>query len=132
VELAVVLPFLLLLLLGAIDFGRAYYLSIEVANAARAGVQYGVRNPADFAGMQSAAKSDAVDIPSLDATAASGCECSDGSNSASPCANPPACTGNPVDFVEVRTSATYTPMVPWPGGLASIPLSAQAKMQTDQ
>jgi hypothetical protein len=131
-ELAIVLPFLLLLVLGAIDFGRAYYLSIEVANAARAGVQYGVRNPSDFVGMQNAATSDAPDVPGLTATPAWGCECSDGTNSVLGCSSPPACAGNPVDFVEVTTSATYAPIIPWPGGPLSIPMSGRAKMRTDQ
>ncbi len=43
IELGIITPLLLLLALGAIDFGRAYYLSIEVTNAARAGVQYGLK-----------------------------------------------------------------------------------------
>jgi Flp pilus assembly protein TadG len=132
VEFAMVLPLLLLLVLGAIDFGRAYYLSIEVANAARAGVQYGVRNSSDTAGMQTAAESDAPDVPNMTATSAVGCECADGSNSMSPCSSPPTCVGNPVGFVEVTTNATYTPVIPWPGVPVSIPMNGQAKMRTEQ
>lgn len=132
VEFAMVLPILLLLVLGAIDFGRAYYLSIEVANAARAGAQYGVLNSSDTAGMQTAAESDAPDVPNMTATPQVGCECLDGSNSMSPCSSPPACTGNPVGFVEVTTNATYTPVIPWPSVPVSIPLTGQAKMRIDQ
>lgn len=134
VELAVVIPALALLLLGAIDFGRAYYLSIEVANAARAGVQYGVRNSSDIAGMQNAALADGADVPGLNAVATSGCECSDGSNSVLNCANPPTCGGpsGPVNYVQVSTTATYRPIIPWPGGTLSIPMSGQARMRTDQ
>ena len=135
VELAIVLPFLSLLALGAIDFGRAYYLSIEVANAARAGVQYGVKNSTDLAGMQNAAYSDGVDVPGLVASATSGCECSDGTNSVPSCGAPPACgTGSIylVNYVQVNTSATYLPIIPWPGGALSIPLTGQAKMRTGQ
>jgi TadE-like protein len=138
VELAVVLPFLLLLVLGAVDFGRAYYLSIEVANAARAGAQYGVRNSADIPGMQNAALSDGADVPGLSAVATSGCECSDGSDSVANCSSPPTCPGGAggpiylVNFVQVSTTATYRPVIPWPGGTISIPMSGQARLRTDQ
>ena len=52
----------------------------------------------------------------LTATAAIGCECSDGTSAASPCpTTPPTCTYNLVNFVQVTTTANYKPMFPWPG-----------------
>ena len=44
VEMAVVLPILLSLLLGAAEYGRLWYIGIEVTNAAHAGVEYGSQN----------------------------------------------------------------------------------------
>jgi Flp pilus assembly protein TadG len=44
-ELALLLPVLLLMLLGAVDFGRFAYSSIAVTNAARAGGAYAIMNP---------------------------------------------------------------------------------------
>jgi Flp pilus assembly protein TadG len=44
VEVALMLPFLLLLALGVIEIGRYAYASILVANAARAGAAYGSQN----------------------------------------------------------------------------------------
>jgi Flp pilus assembly protein TadG len=44
VEMAVVLPLLLTLLLGAAEYGRLWYIGIEVTNAAHAGVEYGSQN----------------------------------------------------------------------------------------
>jgi len=44
-ELVVLLPVLLLLVLGALDFGRFAYTYIAVTNAARAGAGYGSANP---------------------------------------------------------------------------------------
>jgi Flp pilus assembly protein TadG len=38
VELAIILPVILLLLLGALDFGRVYYAQITITNAAKEGV----------------------------------------------------------------------------------------------
>ena len=45
VELALALPFLLLLLLGLADFGRAFYYTTIISNAARAGAAYLSLNP---------------------------------------------------------------------------------------
>lgn len=43
-ELALILPALALLMLGATDLGRAFYLSIEISGASRAGMRQGVIN----------------------------------------------------------------------------------------
>ena len=45
VELALALPILLLILLGLADFGRAFYYTTIIANAARAGAAYLSLNP---------------------------------------------------------------------------------------
>jgi Flp pilus assembly protein TadG len=134
VEMAYFMPFLLLLLIGVIDFGRAYYLSIEVANAAYAGAQYGVQNSGDTVGhIQSAATNDANDVPGISATATLGCECSnDAATAQSPCTSaPPTCTGSNtlVQYVQVTTTATYTPLFPWPKLPSSFPLSGNAKLR---
>jgi len=41
VELAVVLPVLILIAIGVMDYGRVYYTSVTVANAARAAAEWG-------------------------------------------------------------------------------------------
>jgi hypothetical protein len=46
-ELVLVLPLLLLLILGAMDFGRMFFTKIVTTNAAREGVNYLSRNPSD-------------------------------------------------------------------------------------
>ncbi len=129
-EFAVLLPFLTLTLLGVIDMGRAYYLSIEVNNAAYTGAMYGSNNPTDTTGMQNAATGDAVDVSGMTATATYGCECSDGSSPASPCpSTPPTCTYNVVNYVKVTTSATYHPLLAWPGIPSTISLTGSAKVR---
>ena len=45
VELALTLPLLLLILLGLADFGRAFYYTTIISNAARAGAAYLSQNP---------------------------------------------------------------------------------------
>jgi Flp pilus assembly protein TadG len=44
-EFAVILPLLVTLVLGCVDFGRFAYTEIAVANAARAGAGFGANHP---------------------------------------------------------------------------------------
>jgi hypothetical protein len=46
-EFALMLPFMMLLLLGIAEIGRAAFITITVTNAATAGAEYGSQNPAD-------------------------------------------------------------------------------------
>src|SRR5579864_8958993 len=76
VELALLAPILVLVLVIAADFSRVFYMSIETANAARAGVQYGAQSTtkaSDTAGMQQAALNDAANLSGLTATASNFC-----------------------------------------------------------
>jgi Flp pilus assembly protein TadG len=152
VEVALMLPFLLLLLTGVVDFAQMVHLAIEVSNAARAGAQYGYQNSAtqaDAPGMIAAAEDDAADVSTWGANTASyGCMCSDGteqiqmasassgsssgstSGSSSLCSTPPSsCTSKGtqlINYVEVQTQATYTPLFPWPAVPSSITLNGKA------
>lgn len=129
VELALVVPFLLLLLVGAIDFGRAWYTSLEIAGAAEAGTLYGINNPADVAGMQSAALNNAPDLSGLTISATYGCECPDGSSAVASCTSPPTCTDNYVNYIDVTATGTYTFMTPWPGMPTSWTLTRESRMR---
>ena len=131
VELALLLPFLLLLLVGVVDFGRAYYLLLEVASAAHAGALYGTQNPTDTANMQAAATLDAPDVPGITATATYGCECSDGTAASASCTATPSCTSpaTVVNYVQVDTSAAYTPWLTYPGVSLPSSLTGSARMR---
>lgn len=129
VEIAFLLPILGLLLAGVIDFGRAYYLSIEINNAALAGAEYGTQNETDTTGMKAAATADAHDVPGFTPTASYGCECSDGTSASVSCAKQPTCSVNAVNYVLVTTSATYTPIISWPFIPSSFALSGSAKLR---
>jgi Flp pilus assembly protein TadG len=64
-ELAVVFPVLLLLLIGVVDYGRMYFTSVAVANAARAGAEWGAFSPTNSvndSGMQSFAALDGAEV----------------------------------------------------------------------
>jgi len=133
VETAILLPLFMLLLLGAVDYGRAFYLGIEVAGAAHAGAIYGSRNPTDTAGMKAAAQDDAQDVPNLTvATPTSDCECPDGSNYTTGCTTNPTCANglSPVYRLKVTVTGNYTPLIPWPGIPSPISFTSSASMRS--
>ncbi len=129
VELAMVTPMLLLLLAGAVDFGRAYYVAMEVSSAAEAGATYGLQNPTDTAGMKSAALLNVPDLPNLTPTAVYGTECSDGTSAVSGGATPPTCAVDVVQYVEVDTTATYRPILIYPGIQSLFTLTGKSRMR---
>ena len=72
VELALVLPVIIGLLLGALDFGRVFYSAMAVTHAVTVGASYGAQsdtNSQNTAGIQSAAAAAATDISGFSATA---------------------------------------------------------------
>lgn len=127
VELALTLPLLLLLLLGAVEFAQAGYVAIEVSDAAKAGVQYGGQNSAaasDTAGIQNAAAAGAPGI-TLDSTTVSiSCICSNGS--ASTCLRTDCSTSNIEEILSVQTQTTFDPLFYPPGLPKSFTLHGQA------
>jgi Flp pilus assembly protein TadG len=136
IEGAVLSPVLLMLLLGAADFGRGYYLAEEVASAAHAGAEYAIQNPgrisSDTTGIETAAKVDAANVANLNvATPTWGCECSDGSSWSAKCSSVPSgCATNWVYKVTVTASTNYAPLFPWLGIPSSIALSSSATMRS--
>jgi Flp pilus assembly protein TadG len=130
VEIAFFLPMLLLVLAGVADFGRAYYLAIEVTGAAHAGAVYGAQNVTDTTGMQNAAKLNSPDVSGLTAAGSWGCECSDGTASSASCSVTPTCSVNVVYFAKVTTSATYHPIMPWKGISSSMTITGSNTMRS--
>ncbi|SNS93986.1 Flp pilus assembly protein TadG [Granulicella rosea] len=131
IEVAIIMPVLLLLLVGAVDFGQAYYAAIEVSSAAEAGALYGVQQPTDTAGMQAAAILDAPDVATIAAVATYGCQCSDGTGVSANCSYAPTnCSSNIVNYVQVSTTATYTSILRFPGIPIHIPLTSVVRMRS--
>lgn len=73
VEFVIIAPLLLLLILGAMDFGRLFYTKIVLTNAAREGANYLAYFPKDkddgfvntFAIIESEADSSTIDVNTL-------------------------------------------------------------------
>jgi Flp pilus assembly protein TadG len=133
VEMAFSVPLLIVLLLVAVEAGRICLVATGLSSAARAGVQYGAQNlttVSDTSGMQNAAKADAPNLTGMTATASYYCECSDGS--ASTCLATDCASSHRLTYVKVNTSATYTPLVNWPGIPTTTTLTSQAIMRVNQ
>ena len=125
VEFAVMLPLILLLLAGVLDYTLVMRTAISVADAARAGAQYGsssAGNASNTLGMQNAALNAAPDVHGLTATAAKVCKCSDGTTVN--CAGG-SCSSGPVRvYAQVTASTTATPifsysLVPFAGAVST-------------
>jgi Flp pilus assembly protein TadG len=131
VEVALFMPVLLTLMLGVVDFGRAYYEANEVMGAAHAGAVFGSQNPTDTTDMQTVATDNAKDVPGISSTASYGCECSDGTGASVSCASPPSCsTTTEVYYVKVKASASYSPIVPWPRFGTSFTIAETVEMRS--
>jgi len=127
VELAIVLPLLVLFAIGAAEFGRLYFAAITVANAARAGAQFGAQNAVssgNFAGMDLAAQNEAGDLGTISSFSSRFCRCPDGSV--------PLCTGTcagfgaPQVFVKDSVAKTITLILRYPGLPNSVKVSRTA------
>jgi Flp pilus assembly protein TadG len=136
VELALILPLFIVLLVGAAELGRLAYASIEVANAARAGVAYAAQShitASDTVGIQSAATQDAPDVLGLTAAVIISCSCTDGtmitcSNGATRCASP----ARILEYVQVNTASSVDTVFHLPAVPASVTLRGQAMMRVEQ
>ena len=141
VECALLLPFMMVLMLGILEVGRAIFITIKVTNGATAGAGYGAQNPAtaqDFIGIENAALCDADGVvfgglrpickttgvlTQSNITPVVGCTCDQGGeNSCNPmppegCADFSCSSGSGivVECVQVKTTATFYPLFPYPG-----------------
>ncbi len=137
VELAFIVPVLLLLLLIVIDFGRVFFVAVGVHNAARAGAQYGSYSTTlagDSPGMTTAATTDGGSLPGFSVTNASTCTCKVSDPQTTPLCTAATgdCTSDPdAIFVEVDTQATFTTLLDYPGIPNSTTLTGKAVMQVN-
>jgi len=135
IELALTLPLLFIMLLGAAEFARVAYGAIEVTNAARAGVAYGSQSPeaaADSPSITTSSQSDSANINSLSVpTATQVCYCSDGALISDCSAAAASCTSPKriKHYVQVNTQYTMDPLIHVPGLPTSYTLHGQALMR---
>lgn len=137
VELALVIPLLMLLLVGLIEIGRFAYFDILVGNAAKAGAQYGagsLTTALDVSGMQNAALADGQNVPGLTAASpapSAVCRCYNGTTTTTQSCSLPSCplAGYHRNvYVQVTAHGTFSPLFHYPGLPASFNVSRTATM----
>ncbi|MCX7823975.1 MAG: pilus assembly protein [Verrucomicrobiae bacterium] len=103
-ELAIVVPVLFLLTLIAVDVGRMFYCFQSVESAAAAGAQFGclsAQNAANTDGIRTNALAQAADIAGL---------------------SPVVSSSISNNLLSVTVSATFIPVLQWPGLPSQVPL----------
>jgi Flp pilus assembly protein TadG len=123
VELAMLLPLLLVLCVGVIEIGRYAYFDILIANAARAGAQYGAQSliqAADLNGITAAAQNDGLN--GMTVTAIQECGCPGGTPGACPTTAPCA----QQVYVQVTASDTYNSLF----GFRWLPVPTQLNLSS--
>ena len=133
VELALIIPVLVLIMLGLLDMGRIFYGAITVVSAARAGVAYGSMSAVhadDIPAMVTSATNDAVDVNGLTFSALKRCECPDETPPAVACTVNVCMDGTNVRiYVETTVTGTFTTTLPYPGIPSSITITRTAQMR---
>ena len=131
-ELVLVLPILLMLTVGVIEFGRAAYYDIAVADAARAGAQYAsqsLADAADFNSIQQAALNNSqADMGTmLNVTLQPlSCVCPGGGVAGGMC--PTSGCAYPIVYVTVTTNYTLNPLFTYPGISSSFNLNGSSTL----
>ena len=111
VELAIVLPLLVLLLLGAIDYGRVFFYFQEVESAAAAGAQIGClssNNALNTTLITSNALLQVADMSNL---------------------SPVVTTLLSGSNLSVTVSATFRPFIAWPYLPTNVPMQRTVQMR---
>jgi Flp pilus assembly protein TadG len=117
VELALLLPLLLLIVFGVLDLGRAFQVAITIANAARVGARYAMQYPTDTNGIIAAAQAEAQ---------GSGIVLTDPSTSSVSVSCPQGCGSN--QPIQVTVTYTFTLMIASYVAPNPIPMSNSVQM----
>lgn len=140
-ELAVAIPILLLLLLGTVDFGRVFYQGMAVAQAARAGAEYGAQDEehsddeADIKTAAIAAVASDLTLANGDITWSRSCECATDTGVFSETAPVNDCTGvcgvgtHLIMTVNVSVSKTFNTIISYPRIPNSVPITRSVKIR---
>jgi len=140
VELAVTMPLLAIVLVGTIDFGRAFRTAMIVTNAARAGAQFGshsLTRSGDTAGIEAARDGvfSANGItPDAEPAPVRTCECvndSAGSSGVVACSTTCSSGEHLVVSVGVTAVATFSMVSPFPGLPSNITITRSATMRVN-
>ena len=125
IEFGFIAPVLLLMLLGVLDFGMAFWQQMEISNAADAGAQWGMTNDYNEASIRTVAQA-ATNLTGTTITPSPECGCVNSSTNriSTGYGTAPSCTACPTgsvsgtasNYILVNAKVCYTPLFPtWPG-----------------
>lgn len=136
VELALSVPALCMMLLGAAEFARIAYAAIEVTNAAHSAAVYAASSQAataDSSGITNAANADSPNLVGSSAitvgTPTKSCTCSNTAYTPTSCSDNQTCqnhNSSMITAVTVNTQTTFSPMVSLPGWKPTITLKGSS------
>jgi Flp pilus assembly protein TadG len=123
-EFAILVTLLLMLAVGAIDYGSMVNQQAVLEGATRAGAEYARANPSDanntpaWTNTQTQVTDFAAFAPPPQTAASMVCTCTDNTTVTCPSAgqpNPCAAKSDPtlVEYVSVTATQTFNPVVPW-------------------
>ena len=120
-EFALVLPLLVLMMGGVVDFGRFLWFQTEVTQALRAGMQYAMNDPNDTSGINQIIQKATTLWPSPNFTVSNpvqSCSCSDGSTPSGGCTSGTCPSGTiRQNWLTLTASYSYAPLIGTMGGL---------------
>ena len=130
VELVVVLPVLILIAIGVMDYGRVYYTSVTVANAARAAAEWGAYgrtgSSTAYTDIQNFGNIEGADAGGVTVTASPIlCRCSPTGAEVS-CSTSCGGYGAPQAYVTATATKSVTLMLKYPGLPPSVTISRSA------
>ncbi len=118
IEFAVVGGALSLLLLGVLDFGRAYWEKLQVGDAAQAGAEYAQRNGYSSTNIQNAV-TNATTLAGIQASPAPSqfCGCPNASSGVTSSSCSATCSDGTTagTYVTVNANVSYSTIFAWPG-----------------
>lgn len=125
VEFAVGSTILMLLLFGVADFGRLFYASIEVQNAAAAGASFGslsTANMTNTTGISTAAKYETQNLTGVTVTSSKVCQGSTGTSVT-------CTTSGTYQYSQVTVSYTFNTLYSYPLIPSSVALAKTVMMR---
>ena len=130
VELAVVLPVLILIAIGVMDYGRVYYTSVTVSNAARAGAEWGAYgmtgSATKDAQIQSFAKIEGAEAGTFTVTSSHFCRCSPTGVDVSCTTGSCGAYGKPQIYVTATATKKVALLLKYPGLPDTVTISRSA------